>query len=47
MKNGIEDKGNGEKDEKNIQYDNTEEDIFSTEEIQIEELAIDGVCGVY
>jgi mycofactocin precursor len=47
MKNGIDDKGNEEKDEKNIQYDNAENDIFSTEEIQIEELAIEGVCGVY
>ena len=23
------------------------EDIFSTEEFQIEEVAIDGICGVY
>lgn len=27
--------------------DNSKEDIFSTEEIVIEELAIDGICGVY
>ena len=25
----------------------TEEDLFSTEEITIEEMAIDGICGVY
>lgn len=24
-----------------------EEDIFSTTEIKIEEMAIDGICGVY
>ena len=27
--------------------DNSKEDIFSAEEIVIEELAIDGICGVY
>ena len=27
--------------------DNLKENIFSTEEIEIEELAIDGICGVY
>jgi mycofactocin precursor len=27
--------------------DNSREDIFSAEEIVIEELAIDGICGVY
>ena len=26
---------------------NSKEEIFSTEEIVIEELAIDGICGVY
>ena len=34
-----------------VQADNhedfQEEDIFSTEEIKIEEMAIDGICGVY
>jgi mycofactocin precursor len=25
----------------------TEKEIFSVEEIRIEELAIDGICGVY
>jgi mycofactocin precursor len=47
MKDGIDDKGKKEKDEKNMQFDRQEGDIFSTQEIQIEELAIDGVCGVY
>jgi len=41
-----------EKDEKKEdlkqQADETPQDnIFDTEEIQIEELAIDGICGVY
>ena len=26
---------------------NEKKDIFSTEEIKIEEMAIDGICGVY
>jgi hypothetical protein len=47
MRNSIEDKGQKDKDEKNIQYDEAEDDIFSTPEIEIEELAIEGVCGVY
>ena len=29
------------------QEKNSKEDIFSAEEIVIEELAIDGICGVY
>ncbi len=29
------------------QGQNQEEDIFATEEIIIEEIAIDGICGVY
>jgi mycofactocin precursor len=36
--------------EKTIKIDNkeiTKEDIFATEEIEIEEMAIDGICGVY
>ncbi|UCF84526.1 MAG: mycofactocin precursor [Desulfobacteraceae bacterium] len=32
---------------KHPQNDSQEDDIFSTEEIKIEEIAIDGVCGVY
>ena len=36
--------------EKTVTIENTEnskEDIFATEEIEIEEMAIDGICGVY
>jgi len=29
------------------QIPNQEDDIFRTEEIKIEEMAIDGICGVY
>ena len=29
------------------QKPNQEDDIFRTEEIKIEEMAIDGICGVY
>lgn len=29
------------------QGDNKKDNIFSTEEIKIEEMAIDGICGVY
>ncbi|MCG2721090.1 MAG: variant-type mycofactocin precursor [Thermodesulfovibrionales bacterium] len=29
------------------QEDNKKDNIFSTEEINIEEMAIDGICGVY
>ncbi len=27
--------------------DKVQDDIFATEEIEIEEMAIDGICGVY
>lgn len=27
--------------------DKTSDDIFETEEVEIEEMAIDGICGVY
>jgi mycofactocin precursor len=47
MKKGMKDKGKKEKDEKKIQYDKEEDDIFATHEVKIEELAIDGICGVY
>lgn len=30
-----------------IEKENEKENIFSTEEIELEELAIDGICGVY
>jgi len=37
-----------EKDVKNDQKDNNQEDdIFKAEEIKLEEMAIDGICGVY
>ena len=36
-----------EKDQRIIENDNNEEDIFSIEEIKIEEMTIDGICGVY
>ncbi|MBW1704719.1 MAG: mycofactocin precursor [Deltaproteobacteria bacterium] len=36
-----------EQDVKKGQKDNKEDDIFRTEEIKIEEMAIDGICGVY
>lgn len=29
------------------EFDHNDEDIFSVEEINIEEMAIDGICGVY
>lgn len=36
-----------EKDVKGGQKENEEDNIFETEEIMIEEMAIDGMCGVY
>ncbi len=39
-----------ENQEKNVKTDhkeNSPEDIFATQEIEIEEMAIDGICGVY
>jgi mycofactocin precursor len=32
---------------KDSDKENREDEIFVTEEIEIEELAIDGICGVY
>jgi mycofactocin precursor len=29
------------------QNENTTSDIFTTSEVEIEEVAIDGICGVY
>jgi len=43
----MENKEKKEQEEQSIQEDNQEDDIFSTHEIKIEELAIDGICGVY
>jgi len=36
-----------EKDLKNSQTDDQEDALFKAEEITIEEMAIDGICGVY
>ena len=35
------------KPQEDNQADNEKNNIFSIEEIEIEELAIDGICGVY
>ena len=43
----MENKENKEQEEQSIQQDEQEGDIFATREIKIEELAIDGICGVY
>ena len=43
----MENKENNERKEEGIQNDKQEDNIFSTDEIKIEELAIDGICGVY
>jgi mycofactocin precursor len=43
----MENKENKEQEEQSIQQDEQEGDIFATREIEIEELAIDGICGVY
>jgi mycofactocin precursor len=36
-----------EKDRKNGRNEGPTEDVFKTEDIEIEEMAIDGICGVY
>ena len=36
-----------EQDKKILESGNNEKNIFSIEEIKIEEIAIDGICGVY
>lgn len=36
-----------EKDIKKDQKNDKEDDIYKIEEIKIEEMAIDGICGVY
>ena len=43
----MENKEKKEQEEQSIQQDKEEDDIFATHEIEIEELAIDGICGVY
>ena len=34
-------------DRKDHQTDGKDKDLFATEQIEIEEMAIDGICGVY
>ena len=36
-----------EKEATESQNDEKDQDIFETKEIKIEEMAIDGICGVY
>jgi mycofactocin precursor len=36
-----------EKEVEESQNDSKDDDIFKTEEVRIEEMAIDGICGVY
>ncbi len=36
-----------EKEVEGSQNDGKGDDIFKTEEVKIEEMAIDGICGVY
>ena len=43
----MENKETKEQEEQSMQQDKQEDDIFATQEIKIEELAIDGICGVY
>lgn len=43
----MEDNEETEKDVEEIQNSSKDKDIFAIEEIEIEEMAIDGICGVY
>lgn len=36
-----------EKDSEETRNKNDDESVFKTEEIRIEEMSIDGICGVY
>jgi len=36
-----------EKAEKNLEKENQTDDVFSVKEIIVEEIAVDGICGVY
>ena len=48
MKDNDKDAKNDQRERQNDhKEDNLKEDIFSTKEIEIEELAIDAICGVY
>ena len=44
VSNGMEEK---EEEVKESQNESKDDDIFKTEEVKIEEIAIDGICGVY
>ena len=41
------DNKNQEPEEKTVKEEKPGDERFSTEEIEIEEMAIDGICGVY
>ena len=41
------DKINQEEGEKTVKEEKPRDERFTTEEIEIEEMAIDGICGVY
>jgi len=45
--NQLENKEELQKGSMEDQHENTTTDIYSTQEIEIEEVAIDGICGVY
>jgi mycofactocin precursor len=47
MKNLDVEKDENIKDLEHQTEENPQDDIFESEEIRIEELAIDGICGVY
>ena len=47
MKNFDVEKNDKTEDSKQPEDENLQDNIFDTEEIRIEELAIDGICGVY
>lgn len=36
-----------QEEEKSVEEEKTTDERFSTQEIEIEEMAIDGICGVY
>lgn len=36
-----------EKAEKNLEKENQTDDVFAVKEIIVEEIAVDGICGVY
>jgi mycofactocin precursor len=36
-----------EKAEKNLEKKNQTDDVFAVKEVIVEEIAVDGICGVY